>query len=134
MIKQLAIYSATFLLVATIAFYIHQFALTQFHIRLPFSLKNIYFFHTGFSLVLCIQLFLLSQTRKFREQLGFLYLLSVALKIILFCIAFGNYIFSEETTGIKENSNLLIPMVLMLVLEVFFVSKLLKNQNPIKNT
>ena len=134
MIKRFSVYITIFIAIATMAFVLHKFLITQLSIQLPFSLINVYLFHIGFFLMLCVGFLYLFQTKKFRDQLGFLYLFSVALKIILFCIVFYKYIFSTQSYSTQANSNLLIPMALMLVFEVLFISKLLKNQSPIKNT
>ncbi len=134
MIKQLSIYFINFTLVSLIGFYFHTIVLSQLADQSPISLKEVYTFFGGFSLLVCTTLLLLlSNTEKFKDQLGFLYLVSVALKIILFCIVFSKYIFTASSFTNKETINLLIPMILILVLEVFFTSKLLNNSSPLKN-
>ncbi len=133
MIKQLGIHFVSFTILSLTGFYLHKIILSQITINLPFSLKEVYTFYAGFSLLLCTSFLLLSRTEKFKDQLGFLYLVSVALKIILFCIIFREYIFTQDSFTEQESINLLIPMILMLVLEVFFISKLLKNTRPLKN-
>ncbi|AXT18551.1 hypothetical protein D7030_07105 [Flavobacteriaceae bacterium AU392] len=133
MIKQLGVYFISFALLSLIGYYLHTIALSQLASESPISLKYVYIFFGGFSLLLCANFSLLSRTEKFKDQLGFLYLVSVALKILLFCIVFSKHIFIEASFMKKETLNLLIPMILMLVLEVFFVSKLLNYSTPLKN-
>lgn len=133
MIKQLGVYLISFLLVSFIGYYLHAIVLSQFANKSPISLKYVYTFFGGFSLLLCTNFSLLSRTEKFKDQLGFLYLVSVALKILLFCIVFSKHIFIEASFTREETVNLLIPMLLMLVLEVFFTSKLLNYSSSLKN-
>lgn len=133
MIKQLGIYITSFLLVSVTGFYLHQVLITPFIDSPPFSLKSAYTFFGSFSLVLCMSFFGLFHTNKFKDQLGFLYLVSVALKIILFCVVFREHIFTQDSFTEQESINLLIPMVLMLILEVFFINKILKSASPLKN-
>jgi len=134
MIKQLSIYILSFTLVSIIGFYSHKAIMSQLAILPVISLKHNYLFHGGFSLLLCANLLFLSEKEKFRDQLGFLYLVSVGLKIVLFCIVFNKEIFTNVSFTQQESVNLLIPMIVTLVLEVFFISKLLKNLPPLKNT
>ncbi|NAS31661.1 hypothetical protein GTQ40_11810 [Flavobacteriaceae bacterium R38] len=134
MIKQIGIYLVSFMLLLLIGFNSHQLILSQLAIDTPFSLKKVYVFHGAFSLLLCTNFFLLFHTKKFKDQLGFLYLVSVALKIILFCIVFSEHIFTEDSFTQTDGINFLIPMAVMLFLEVFFINKLLKKSSPVKNT
>lgn len=134
MIKQSSVYILAFTLSLLLAFYIHQLILSEFGIQLPFSLNKAYLFHGGFSLLVCVNLLFLSRMEKFKDQIGFFYLLSVAVKIVFLFIVFNKEIFSDDSFTQQESINLLIPMFLALILEVFFISKLLKNANPLKNT
>lgn len=134
MIKQISIYLIGFMLLLLIGFNSHQLILSKLAIDTPFPLKKVYIFHGAFSLLLCTNFLLLYHTKKFKDQLGFLYLVSVALKIILFCIVFSEHIFVEGSFTQEDGVNLLIPMAIMLFLEVFFINKLLKNSSLTKNT
>ena len=93
MIKQIGVYLIGFGLLSLIGYNVHTILLSQVANESPVSLKKVYLFYGIFSLMLCTQLFLLSKKEKFKDQLGFLYLVSVALKIILFCFVFYKYIF-----------------------------------------
>ncbi len=133
MIKQLAVYAISFILLTFIGYNVHAKILANTLNSLPFSLYQAYVFHTVFSLLLCIGLLLLSKKRKYTDQLGFLYLVSVGLKIILFCVVFNEPIFGEKALTKSESVNLLIPMFLFLILEAIVIIKLLNKLTPIKN-
>ena len=128
MIKQLALYVFLFILLSFAGYYGHTIGLPELAAKSIISLKEVYIFFGGFSLILCISFSFLYRTHKFKDQIGFLYLLSVAIKIILFCIFFNERLFFEtDSLSNQEAVNLLIPMGLMLIGEVFFISKLLNN-------
>lgn len=133
MIKQLAVYITSFILLSFIGYNVHAMLLANTIDTLPFSLNQAYVFHTVFSLLLCIVFLLLSKGSKYNDQLGFLYLVSVALKIVLFCVVFNEPIFGEKALTKAESVNLLIPMFLFLILEAIIIIKLLNNLTPIKN-
>lgn len=128
MIKQLALYSTLLILLCFSGFYLHTIGFSELAGKSKISLKEAYIFFGGFSLFLWISFSFLYRTQKFKDQLGFLYLLSVALKIILFCIFFNERIFLQTSSlSSHEAVNLLIPIALTLTSEVFFISKLLNN-------
>jgi hypothetical protein len=68
----------------------------------------------------------LSNVDKIFEQLGFIYLGTIVLKLLVFCITFYKSIFTEESLSFTARLSLLIPMVLFLLTEAFFVTKILK--------
>lgn len=92
-----------------------------------YDLKEVYVFNVLFSIVLALQLLILSKTPKFTGQIGFLYLVSVVLKAALFCWIFREMLFSENGLSKFEAANLLIPLFLALFFEVIFMTKMLKN-------
>lgn len=133
MIKQVGLYVVSFGLLSFVGYNVYTVLLPQIASESRISLKEVYLFYGIFSLMLCTLLLLLSKKEKFKDQLGFLYLISVALKVILFCLVFYKHIFTKDSFTNIESINFLIPMILLLVLEVFFISKLLKNISPSKN-
>ncbi len=134
MIKQLGLYVIGFGLLSLIGYYLHISLFPKIASESPILLSEVYAFFSIFSLILCILLLRLSKTEKFKDQLGFLYLASVALKIMLFCFTFYRHIFIKGSFTSMESVNLLIPMILCIILEVFFISKILKNTSVLKNT
>jgi len=127
------VYSISFILLSLIGYYTHIFLFPNITIESPIPLSKVYAFFTGYALAVCVQLLVLSKTEKFKDQLGFLYLVSIVLKMILFFVAFRKQIFTEGSFTNTEGINLLIPIVLTLFLEVFFMRKLFKNIGALKN-
>ncbi len=128
MTKKLVLYILISILILIIGYYIHTVVFSQFASKSSISLKKVYIFFGGFSSLLCLSFLLLYRRNKFKDQLGFLYLASVGLKIILFSIIFSKQIFIEDSSFPRQSAlNLLIPIVLMLASEVFIISKLLNN-------
>lgn len=106
----------------------HALFLEKQEIMLPFSLKKVYLFHLGFSLLVCTNFQLLSTVNKLSEQLGFIYLATLILKIILFSIIFYQPIFKEENLLQTARVSLLIPAIIFLLTEVIFVAKILNKK------
>lgn len=128
MTKKIVIYLVISLLLFCIAYYIHTNIFSQFASRSSISLEKVYTFFGGFYVLLSISFSLLYGSKRFKDQLGFLYLASVVLKIILFSAIFSKQIFIEDSPFPRQSaSNLLIPIMLMLAAEVFLMSKLLNN-------
>ena len=128
MMKKLILYLITSLLFLIISFYVHTTLFQTFASRSTISLIYVYTFFGLFSLVLCVSFLIFYHKKKFKDQLGFLYLASVALKIVLFSLIFGKQIFIVDSPSPRQTAvNLLIPILLTLFVEVFMTSKILNN-------
>ena len=68
---------------------------------------------------------LLSNVNKIFDQLGFIYLATIVLKLVLFCIIFYNPIFTKDDLDMIARVSLFIPMVVFLLTEAVFVAKIL---------
>tara|TARA_B100000768_G_C11253025_1_gene365032 strand:- start:365 stop:751 length:387 start_codon:yes stop_codon:yes gene_type:complete len=128
MIRSVLLFSAVFFIVFIIGFSIHDFFIQKQQISLPFSLKKVYLFHLFFSLIICINFLIFSNFNKFFEQLGFIYLGTILLKLTLFCSLFYTSIFTEEELALSSRISLLIPVVLFLITEATIVAKILKKK------
>lgn len=128
MIKNIFLFTLVFFSLFIISFFLHQYYIENSDILLPFSLKKIYLFHFCFSLLICTNFLLLSTVDKIFEQLGFIYLATIAFKLILFCIIFYNPIFTEENLSFISRLSLFIPMIIFLLTEAIFVAKILKKR------
>ena len=133
MIKRLLQNVLAFTLTFIVAFIAYRFFLDSQDRNLPYSLSGIYIFHALASLLICSSLYKLNATKKYKEQLGFIYLASVVVKAILFLIVFRELLFDERSLTNLEAISLLSPLFLGLFFEVFFISKLLKKTTKIKN-
>ncbi|TXD50587.1 MULTISPECIES: DUF6168 family protein [unclassified Polaribacter] len=125
MIKDLLFYFLIFLGIFLVSFSFHENYINEQGVILPFSLKKVYLFQMGFSLLICVNFKLFSNVDKIFSQLGFIYLGTLLLKILLFCAVFYHPIFNEENLSQTAGVSLLIPTLLFLLTEAFFVAKIL---------
>ncbi|PQJ75462.1 DUF6168 family protein [Polaribacter gangjinensis] len=128
MIKQLFFQFLIFLALFLLGFHLHEFILEKLHLQTAFSLKKVYLFHLGFSLLICINFIIFSTVDKIFQQLGFIYLVAIFLKIVVFCIIFYNPIFNKENLDFASRISLFIPMIIFLLTEAFFVAKILNKK------
>ncbi|WP_460220460.1 DUF6168 family protein [Psychroserpens sp. MEBiC05023] len=133
MTKLVLIYIGLFLAVIFGAYMVHTNVFVDFASSSPIQLEALYGFHTVFTFLLTLSLSLLLFNNKFKDQIGFLYLASMVLKLLLFCIIFKKYIFNDNSFTNIESFNILIPMLLALFFEMLFLSKLLNNFDALKN-
>lgn len=133
MIKTITVYLVSFLVLCFLSYYIHSNSFVDFSKTSPIPLDALYLFHTLFTFLLTLVLSIVLFSKKLEGQLGFLYLASMVLKIILFCIVFKADIFTTQSFTNSQSLNLLIPMALALFFEILFLSKLLNKWSTTKN-
>lgn len=126
MIKSIFLFAVVFFTLFFVSHFLHQNYIEKHNIILPFSLKKTYLFHLVFSLLICTNFLLFSSVDKIFEQLGFIYLATILLKLVLFCIIFYNPLFTEENLSFASRLSLFIPMIIFLLTEAFFIAKILK--------
>ena len=126
MIRSIIIYTAIFFCTFLISYSLHEYLLELQEIILPFSLKKVYLFHLGFSMIICINFIALSSIEKVFDQLGYIYLGTILLKLIIFIAIFYKSIFTEETLPFITRISLLIPMFIFLFIEAIIIAKILK--------
>lgn len=128
MIKSILIYASVLFLLFFLGHHIHDFFIENKQIVLSFSLKKVYLFHFGFSLIICVNFLLLSNVNNIFEQLGFIYLGSIPLKLILFGVTFYKSIFTQETLTFVERLALFIPTIVFLLTEAIFIIKIINKK------
>jgi hypothetical protein len=126
MIRSIIAYTAIFFCIFIVSFSLHEYLLDEREIILPFSLKKAYLFHLGFSLIICTNFQAISKVEKIFDQLGFIYLGTILLKLITFIAIFYKSIVTEEILPFITRISLLIPMIIFLLLEAIVVAKILK--------
>ncbi len=89
-------------------------------------LFNPYIFLLSFVLLVVAVFEILSQIKKLKDQLGFIYLSTLVLKLVLFVILFQSYFFDDLTEIEINKGHFLVPVFLGLACEVYFLSQLLK--------
>ena len=128
MIRSAFLFSIVFFFVFIVCFSIHEFFLEKQQINLPFSLKKVYLFHLIFSLLVCLNFLIFSSFDSVFEQLGFLYLGSILLKITLFYAFFYASIFTKQELTLSYRISLFIPVILFLIPEAAIVAKIMKKK------
>ena len=123
MLKSILIYCITFLVVSVLIFLVHS----NFVESLTYSLKNVYMFFAVSSFIICTLFKLGSGNKKIKDQLGFIYLAAVVVKLAFFGVIFYDSVFTEPLT-MKLRISLLIPLFSLLIFEVFFISKILNQK------
>ncbi len=126
MFKSFSYYILTFGLLLLIGYYAHNGVLAALGKTLSYPLLDVYIFHAIFSFGICTVLLLLSQLPGLAPQLGFLYLAGFLLKFFIFAAVFQNIVLRESPLTRIESFSLLVPIVIFLSLEVYFVAKLLR--------
>lgn len=119
------LYAASFAVLFLIIHFSQEFVLNESNKTVRFNLWDTNVFLVIASLLICIHLKLFSSIKSFQPQLGFIYLPTLFIKGGLFFLAFKSSVFSLETLTMVERLSLLLPLLLFLVLEVFFVVKIL---------
>ncbi|MFK7746768.1 MAG: DUF6168 family protein [Kordia sp.] len=132
MLREIFIYITAFGLLFFLGDFAHNYYIENQEITLGFSLRNMYAFHAFFSLQICIIFALLSANEKLRPQLGFIYLGSFVLKILVFCAVFYSLLFVGEKLSNTQRISLIIPMIVFLILEVYFMIKILNKNHSQK--
>ena len=108
-------------LTGILSFYIQSLIFTD----IRFGLENVYLFHTLATTIIYVGLKLLSETHKFKDQIGFLYLATIFIKMGLFVGFFDGTIMSINSMTNTEALSLLTPLFIFLFLEVYFIAKIL---------
>ena len=85
-----------------------------------------YVFLLSFLLLLVVVFLFLSQVKKLKDQLGFVYLSTLVLKLVLFVVLFQNFFFGDIAEIEINKGHFLIPVFLGLGCEVVFLSQLLR--------
>lgn len=126
--KDLFRYILVFTSLFLIGFYTHSFLLNNAGYKLSFSLEKIYLFHAFFSGLICVNLRLASTVDKISSQIGFLYLWTLVIKLILFIVFFYKPLLTIESFSFTEKISLCIPLFVFLLTEVIFVAKILNEK------
>lgn len=128
MSKSFVIYFLVFFALYFLGFNIHQFILEKYALNTTFSLQKIYIFHFGFSLLICMNFKYFSSVDKIFNQLGFIYLISIFIKIILFSAIFYKSVFNEENLPFFSRVSLFIPAIIFLLTEAIFIANILNKK------
>jgi hypothetical protein len=121
------VYIISFLILFIIIQFSQEFFINQLSSLVRFNLWNVNLFFAISSVVICIHFLVFSLIENLKPQLGFIYLPTIFIKGILFFFTFRVTIFNLSALTTTERLNLLIPLLLFLGLEVYFVVKVIRN-------
>ncbi|WP_368855179.1 DUF6168 family protein [Polaribacter sp. 20A6] len=128
MIRIVITYCIALVLLFAICYGIHSFLIEKNQVILHFKLVEIYEFNVGFSVLVCTNFVAFSFVDKFKKKLSYIYLAAILIKLILFKLAFYDTLFLKETLTVSEKLSLLIPTLIFLSTDAFFVAKLLNKK------
>jgi len=126
--KKIFIVIVVFLFVGTTSYFLHTYLLEDNGQNFIPLLQKAYIFHFFFSLVLLISFFVLAQSDKYFEQLGFIYMGLLVLKIVIFAGLFYPQLLGDNLLSRFYRASLLIPVIVFLPLEVIFISKIMRGK------
>ncbi|WP_040756249.1 DUF6168 family protein [Winogradskyella psychrotolerans] len=125
MIKSLAIYIVSFSILFLVIHFSQDYILSTLNSSVRFSLWDTNIFFAVASLMICVHFQFFSLIKSLETQLGFIYLPTLFIKGVLFYVAFKDSVFNIEVLNTTEELNILIPLLLFLGMEVFFVVKII---------
>lgn len=124
--KRILLYIGIAIVVFIIAHYLHLYILQVSEVNMPFDLLPMYLFQAIASLLIIITFEMIASINtQFKDQLGFLYLGSIAVKILFFGIFFRDLLFSSIDLSKMDSLSLLIPMFIFTFFEVVIIVKIL---------
>ncbi|WP_420828574.1 DUF6168 family protein [Maribacter huludaoensis] len=128
MLKNITLYIVVFTVVGATSYFLQNLALLDPPTYLGPLLIKAYTFHFLFSLTLVIIFLIASKNNSFFEQLGFIYMGVLVFKITIFAALFYPYLLGELIMPQIYRGGLLIPVIIFLFLEVFFISKIMRKK------
>lgn len=96
--------------------------------EIRFSVFDTNVFFAMSSLLICIHFEIFSNIKRLQPQLGFIYLPTLFIKGILFFAMYKSSVFSINSLSATERLNLLVPFLVFLALEVFFITQILSTK------
>ncbi|WP_121666149.1 DUF6168 family protein [Mesonia aquimarina] len=124
-IKQVAFqFTGVLFLLTGLTYLGHQYLINKDDQVLQKLIDFSYKFNVGITLLFTITIFLLSQ--KLKDQLGFVFMVGSFIKIALFLLWLKTSAISVDKSTYMH---FFIPYFLCLIVEIFYVSKILRNIN-----
>jgi len=128
LLKNIILYIVVFTVVGATSYFLQDFVLSTPPSYFGPLLVKAYSFHYLFSLTLVIVFLIASKNKSFFEQLGFIYMGMLVFKITLVAVIFYPYLLGEFVMPQLYRGLLLLPAIIFLFLEVFFISKIMGNK------
>jgi len=129
LLKNIILYIVVFTFVGATSYFLQDLSLANAKPYFHPLLQRAYVFHYMFSLSLVVIFLLASKNNLFFQQLGFLYMAAFVFKITMFAVIFYPYLLGELILHQLYRGMLLIPILVFLFLEVFFIAKTIRNKS-----
>ena len=126
MIKAIGVYALAFAALFGIVQFSQEAILNLLNTTTGFPIWDTNLFFALASFIICAHFQFFSSIKSLERQLGFIYLPTLFIKGIIFFFAFKSSVFNNDTFNTVERLSLLIPLLIFLGLEVFFVVKILR--------
>ncbi|MBF01143.1 MAG: hypothetical protein CMP77_14370 [Flavobacterium sp.] len=110
------------------SFFLHEWFLGEEYNELKVLLKKAYVFHGIFSLSIIIVFRLVAKIKSVFPQLGFIYMGLLVFKIMVFTMMFLPQLMGDQIISRFYRGSILIPIAIFLILEVVFVTKILRGK------
>ncbi|MFD2604557.1 DUF6168 family protein [Euzebyella marina] len=128
MVKTILLYIVVFTFVGATSFFLHEWFLGEEYDELKVLLKKAYVFHGIFSLSIIIVFRLVAKIKSVFPQLGFIYMGLLVFKIMVFTMMFYPQLMGDQIISRFYRGSILIPIAIFLILEVVFVTKILRGK------
>ena len=125
LLKTVLLYIVVFTFVGATSYFLHDFLLNDTDAGFNSLLEKAYLFHGIFSLSVIIAFRLTADFDSIFPQLGFIYIGSVVVKIMVFTMMFYPQLMGDQAISRFYRASLLVPIAIFLILEVLFVIKIL---------
>lgn len=125
--KRFLRFAVIFIAVSILLYSFHKYLLTYASATLSYNLLDIYVFHFIASFTICAIVEWLSS--KLPNQVGYIYLSSVFIKIGVFVLVFKSIIFGAENLPMGERISIIVPMFIFLIIEVVYSGRIMNAIN-----
>lgn len=105
--------------------FLHGFLIEKSNVSLPFSLTNIYLFFAIASSIIVTTVVLLQKTIP--NQLGYLFLTAVFIKLGLFLLIFSEHLYGENQLEKIARISIIVPLFIFLAFEGVAIGRTLKS-------
>ncbi len=127
MTKRFLRFTVIFISVSILLYISHKYLLSFAGATLSYTLLDIYLFHFIASFSICAIVEWLSS--KLPNQVGYIYLSTIFIKIGVFVLIFKPIIFGVEDLPMSERFSIIVPMFIYLIIEVIYSGSIMNAIN-----
>ena len=121
MIKRLIISNLIALTIGAIVFFAHSYSLKSMQIELNYSLFDVYVFFQLFFLVISSSVEIVNLLS--RDNVGYYYLSTFVIKIMVFGVAYRGVLFSDIEMSTSARLSLILPLFIYIIFEAYYTIK-----------